>query len=123
MCVIDEGMGGDVATDSSVIRLAILLGEIENLGERPAIQKVLELGSTVLGIGRGIRRLPVLLVVGLPLAFEILLPTAPGPELGFFQVNSLGAGVQSPFHTHGQILPVVLAGRDIRYLAVSAVQD
>ena len=107
----------------AIVGLAVLLGEIEDLRERPAIQIVLQLRRAVLGVRRGIRGLPVLFVVRLPFAFEILLPTAACPELGLFQVDGLGAGVECPLDSHGQILPVILAGRDIRNVAVAAVQD
>jgi len=62
---------------------AVFASEIEDLGERPAIQIIFELGCVVLRVGRRVRRLPVFVIVGLPFAFEILLPAAARPELGF----------------------------------------
>ena len=123
MRVVNQGVRGDIAADVAVVGLAVLFGEIEDLGERPAIQIVFELGSAVLGVGRGVRRLPVLFVIRLPFALEVFLPTAAGPEFRFFEMDGLRAGIQRALDSYSEIFPVILPGRDIRNVAVAAMQD
>jgi hypothetical protein len=105
------------------VGLAVLLREIEDLGKRPPVQIVFKFGRAVLGVGRRVRSLPVLVVVGLPFPFEILLPAAPCPELRFFQVYGLCACVEGSLDPQGEILSVILTGRNIGYVAAAAVQD
>ena len=103
--------------------LAVFLDEIEDLRERPAIQKVLQLGRAILSVHRRIRRAPFLLVVRLPLTLEILFPPARGPELRLLQMERLRAGVERPLHTGRQIAAVIQARRDVRNRLVAAMQN
>src|SRR5262245_41074780 len=116
-------MRGNVAANLAMVLLAVFASEIEDLGKRPAIQIVFELGCAVLRVGRRVRRLPVFVIVGLPFALEILFPAAARPELGFLQMDRLGSRIERPFYSQREIPPVILARRNIRDVAIAAMKN
>src|ERR1017187_677752 len=106
-------MGWHITTDGAPMLLAIDFRKIEDLRQCPSVQHVLQLRRTVLCIRRRIGSLPFFSVVGLPLALEVILPTAAGPELRLFEIHSLRAGIECPLDSDRQIVAVIHAGRDV----------
>src|SRR5258708_37418301 len=54
-----------------------------------------------------VRRAPRLAVMGLPLTLETLRVTCVHPELGFFEMDGLRAGIERSLNAHAEELPVI----------------
>src|ERR1035441_1946564 len=67
------------------------------------------------------RRLPRVAVVTAPLALEAFRVAAVHPELGFLEVDCLGAGVERALDTLAEVFPVVGPGAHV--INIAAVAD
>ncbi len=74
-----------------------------------------------MGIHRAVGRLPVLVVIIAPFAFESFRVTGPIPKLRFLQMDRFGSGIQGALHADAKEFAVVLARRHV--IDVAAVAD
>ncbi len=67
------------------------------------------------------RCLPVLFVIGEPLALEALRVTGASPKFGLFQVDGLDSGIERLLHADAEELAIIL--RWTHVIDVAAVAD
>ncbi len=96
---------------------------VEDLPEGAAIEKILELRGAILRIRRGIGRLPLFVVIGLPLTLEVVFPSAARPEFRLLEINGFYALIERALHAGAQVAAIILAWRHIGNHRIAAVND
>src|ERR1019366_324344 len=94
MRIAGQTVGGHVTAQAPARAAVVVLHVIKYLLQGAPVEEILELGGAPLSIRRAMRRLPLLAVETAPLALEAFRVAAVHPELGFLEVDCLGAGVE-----------------------------
>jgi hypothetical protein len=100
-------MRGDIAFDMFAMLLVVLFDEIEYLFQCASIEIIFEKRRFVLRFRRGIRRNPILVIIGIPLSFESLAPSGSHPKLGLLQMDCLRARIQCTLDSDTEKLAVI----------------
>ena len=121
MGVVKQAVRGHVAAHAPARAVIVVLHVAKHLLQGAAVEEILQLGGAPLGIHGAMRRLPILAIATTPLALEALRVAAVHPELGLFEVDRLGAGIERALDALAKVFPVVGPGAHV--IDIAAVTD